>query len=168
MEKIDPSVDALKHLCQKVGGYKMLALEIGVNDQTIYQIVSGVKLPSGNPKGVGPTLRRKIEAHYPDWLAGGKGDTPQGNSAPDSDATAAPAASGAVTLEQALQVIQQQMQALSPILHDAGKACLERWLRSEASLRETEITLRALIQASKSLPSTPAVVETPIVAKNPP
>ncbi|GAB3358978.1 MULTISPECIES: S24 family peptidase [Giesbergeria] len=75
MEKIDPSVDALKHLCQKVGGHKMLALEIGVNDQTIYQIVSGVKLPSGNPKGVGPTLRRKIEAHYPNWLASGKGET---------------------------------------------------------------------------------------------
>ena len=63
MEKIDPSVDALKHLCQKVGGHKMLALEIGVNDQTIYQIVSGVKLPPLNR----PCLSKKLGV-YPIFL----------------------------------------------------------------------------------------------------
>lgn len=64
----DPFVDALKALCDLRGGHAVVAGEIGANDQTLYQIISGVKLPSGNPRGVGPTLRKKINAVYPNWL----------------------------------------------------------------------------------------------------
>ncbi len=63
----NPDVAALQALCDKEGGYKVVAKAIGVNDQSIYQIVSGVLLPSGRPKGVGPSLKEKLNARYPDW-----------------------------------------------------------------------------------------------------
>lgn len=64
----DPAVTALIALCKKHGGYKVVADEIGANDQSIYQIISGVKMKSGNRKGVGPDLRKKLSKRYPDWL----------------------------------------------------------------------------------------------------
>jgi len=60
-------VEALRVLCRQEGGYVPVADKIGVNDQTLHQIARGVKLPSGEPKGVGPTLQKKLEAHYPGW-----------------------------------------------------------------------------------------------------
>lgn len=65
---MDFYTERLIKLAAKVGGHKKLADEIGASDQTIYQICTGVLLPSGNPKGVGPQIRKKIEARYPDWL----------------------------------------------------------------------------------------------------
>lgn len=73
-EPEDPAVVALIALCAKEGGHKAVADEIGANDQTIYQITSGVLLPSGNARGVGPQLRRKLTARFPDWLATGEGE----------------------------------------------------------------------------------------------
>lgn len=66
----DPFVAALQVLCaQTPGSYKSVADVIGANDQSLYQIITGVKLPSGNRKGVGPELRKKLTAHYPGWTA---------------------------------------------------------------------------------------------------
>ena len=65
----DPAVIALMRLCELHGGYKGVAAEIEANDQTIYQIVAGIRLPSGNYRGVGPLLRKKLTARFPDWLA---------------------------------------------------------------------------------------------------
>lgn len=60
-------IDALTALVQREGGYAAVADKIDANDQTIYQIVRGVKLPSGQPKGVGPALQAKLEAKFPGW-----------------------------------------------------------------------------------------------------
>ncbi|MFN4121291.1 helix-turn-helix transcriptional regulator [Acidovorax sp.] len=68
MNTTDPFVLALQRLCDRVGGHDALAARIGANGQSIYQIVSQRKLPSGNPKGVGPNLRAKITQAFPDWL----------------------------------------------------------------------------------------------------
>jgi len=40
---------------------------IGVNEQTLYQIARGIKLKSGQPRGVGRKLRAALDAHYPNW-----------------------------------------------------------------------------------------------------
>jgi phage repressor protein C with HTH and peptisase S24 domain len=64
----DPSVQALIRLCDIVGGYKALAETIDANPQSIYQIVRGIKLPSGRPKGVGSNLREKLNQRHPGWL----------------------------------------------------------------------------------------------------
>ncbi len=61
-------VNALIRLCAAHGGFRSVAKAADVNPQTIYQITSGVKLPSGNPKGVGPQLRKKLDAAFPGWL----------------------------------------------------------------------------------------------------
>lgn len=71
-------IQSLKTLCNENGGYKAVADRAGVDDQSLYQIISGVRLPSGNPKGVGPTIQRKLDTAFPGWadmsantLAGG-------------------------------------------------------------------------------------------------
>ena len=67
-ESRDPLVLALALLCKDRGGYVAVADKAEVNDQTLWQILNGVKLPrSGNPRGVGPTLRKKLEAAFPGW-----------------------------------------------------------------------------------------------------
>lgn len=62
-------IQSLKRLCDDKGGYKAVADKAGVDDQSLYQILSGVKLPSGNAKGVGPTIQRKLDAAYPGWAS---------------------------------------------------------------------------------------------------
>lgn len=62
-----PDAAPLQALCDKAGGYKALAKAVGANDQSIYQIIAGVLLPSGRPKGVGPGLRDKLDARFPGW-----------------------------------------------------------------------------------------------------
>lgn len=60
-------IQSLTRLCEQHGGYKVVADRAGVDDQSLYQIISGVKLPSGNPKGVGPTIQRKLDDAFPGW-----------------------------------------------------------------------------------------------------
>lgn len=71
----DPLIESLRRLCVARGGAKAVARVLDVNDQTIYQILSGVKLPSGRPRGVGPTLREKLDRHYPGWADATKSGT---------------------------------------------------------------------------------------------
>lgn len=68
MSEKDPYVQALIALCESQGGYKAVADESGVNPQTIYQITAGIKLPSGNPRGVGPELRKSSRQPFPAGL----------------------------------------------------------------------------------------------------
>lgn len=87
-------IAALKSLCEREGGHVVVADEIKANDQTLYQIVTGVKLPSGNPRGVGPELQKKLDARYPGWA----------NLPPASIAQPAPAASASAPVAQAEDV----------------------------------------------------------------
>lgn len=74
-------IESLRTLCDTKGGYKAVADKAGVDDQSLYQIISGVKLPSGNPKGVGPTIQRKLDAAFPGWADGGRGTAQVGEQA---------------------------------------------------------------------------------------
>lgn len=49
----DPLIAAFRRLCDTHGGFKAIAARIDVNDQSLYQVYVGVKLPSGRAKGVG-------------------------------------------------------------------------------------------------------------------
>jgi len=68
MNEIDPMVAALIALCKAEGGEKFVADKAVVSAENLMQITKGVKLPSGNPRGVGPGLRAKITKAYPSWL----------------------------------------------------------------------------------------------------
>lgn len=64
----DIFVESLKRLCEEQGGYGPVAERIKAHPQTLYQIVSGIKLGSGRARSVGPDLRGRLDLHYPGWL----------------------------------------------------------------------------------------------------
>ena len=64
---MDKYVRALIKLCEARGGHVKVAEAIESSAATIQQIITGVALPSGNPRGVGPNLRRRLEEAYPGW-----------------------------------------------------------------------------------------------------
>lgn len=103
MTSTDPFVSALQALCAREGGHDAVAKKIGANGQSLYQIVSERRLPSGNPKGVGPALRAKLTARFPDWL--GNTDRQSGNALGLHGFTARDAHQSAPTLAQALEVV---------------------------------------------------------------
>lgn len=70
MPQEDPFVAALRALCNREGGYQAVAEVAGVSPDNLWQILAGRQLPSGNPRGVGPKLRTKISAAFPEWLDG--------------------------------------------------------------------------------------------------
>ena len=107
MTSIDPFVSALQALCAREGGHDAVAKKIGANGQSLYQIVSERRLPSGNPKGVGPALRAKLTARFPDWL--GNTDRQSGNALGLHGFTARDAHQSAPTLAQALEVVLDAM-----------------------------------------------------------
>lgn len=76
MSYVDPAVEALRRLAAAVGGPKAIAEKIDANYQSIDQILKGVLLPSGTPKGVGAQLRRKLTEHYPGWINRPVGGSP--------------------------------------------------------------------------------------------
>ena len=105
----DPLVDALRRLVEREGGAVAVADAAGVNDQTIYQVLKGIKLPSGNPKGVGPKLRAGLDKAFPGWRAAPLVSALQAvPSAPQDGAQtmrAADAAPPALTLADALEML---------------------------------------------------------------
>ena len=62
MDSVDPLVAALISLCKSEGGEKFVSDKAKVSAENLTQIIRGVKLPSGNPRGVGPGLRAKFYA----------------------------------------------------------------------------------------------------------
>lgn len=78
----DPYVAALRALCHRVGEHKAVAREAGISADNLWQILNGTKLPSGNARGVGPSVRKALSAKYPDWMSGSApaaADTPSSN-----------------------------------------------------------------------------------------
>lgn len=66
----DPLVAALANLIKREGGRAAVADAIGSSEQTLYQIVSKVKdSKTGKPKSVGPSLRKRLDEKYPNWLS---------------------------------------------------------------------------------------------------
>jgi DNA-binding phage protein len=72
-EMTDPLVLALERLVAREGGRINVADEIGVNEQSLYQILKRIPhSTTGKPKGIGPKIRAKLNARYPDWMELGR------------------------------------------------------------------------------------------------
>ena len=84
MPTLDPLISALIALCSKEGGHKSVADKAKISPDNLAQIIAGTKLPSGNPRGVGPGIRAKLTAAFPDWMpiTVGTAATPVFNIAP--------------------------------------------------------------------------------------
>lgn len=113
-------VEALRRLVSHEGGAVAVADEIDVNDQSIYQILKGVRLPSGRPRGVGPKLRAKLDARYPGWL--------------DAVTPSHPV----TTLTEALPVLLGRLAGLDDYTARKVLGALQAATRSHAPLEEIE------------------------------
>ena len=59
-------IQQVKVLCRK-HGVETVAAKARISADNLRQIIAGTKLQSGEPRGVGPTLQRKLEAAFPNW-----------------------------------------------------------------------------------------------------
>lgn len=66
---MNPAVAALRRLIGNTAESRLEVAEtIGFNEQTLYQIARGIKLQSGQTRGVGRKLREALDQHYPNWM----------------------------------------------------------------------------------------------------
>ncbi len=59
-------VEHLKRLCD-LHGVDVVAEKARVSADNLKQILVGTKLPSGQPRGVGPQVADKLEKAFPNW-----------------------------------------------------------------------------------------------------
>ena len=109
------------------------------------------KVLDGDTKSLTAANNAKAAAFLevsPDWLATGEGDmVPAGGKVEASNVTAmpAPAPRG---LGGVLTELQTVVDGLSPLLQDAGRNVLHKWLDGQASRSDVVATLEGLQQAS--------------------
>jgi len=67
----DPLVAALQRLILREGSYIAVADKIDASDQSLYQIAQlKPHSTSKKLKSVGPSLRKRLDKEFPDWLTG--------------------------------------------------------------------------------------------------
>lgn len=68
MNTVDIYAEALRSLCEREGGPDGVAATTGLSAANLKQILAGTLLPSGNPRGVGPSVRKRLSEIYPNWM----------------------------------------------------------------------------------------------------
>jgi hypothetical protein len=63
----DALVKSFRALCEREGGWRSVANLLQVTPHTLYQVYAGIKLPSGRPRGIGPSVRAKLDKTFPGW-----------------------------------------------------------------------------------------------------
>lgn len=65
----DPLVQAVQRLLIAHGGHIAVGQRAGIGDQTLYQIAFGkINSRTQKPQGVGPSVRKRLDAAFPGWL----------------------------------------------------------------------------------------------------
>lgn len=135
---------------RELKGWKQaqLAVAADVSQGTIGNIESGARQSRGSL----PKIAKALGVSH-DWLADGEGQMqPVGGQveAPNVTTLPAPALRG---LAGALAEVQAAVDGLSPLLQDAGRTVLRKWLDSQASLTDVVATIEGLQQTSATLMS---------------
>lgn len=61
-------IQCLKALCDANGGPEGVAEKAEISADNLKQIIAGTKLPkTGEPRGIGPLLQKKLDASFPGW-----------------------------------------------------------------------------------------------------
>lgn len=122
-----------------------LAKAMGRTPQAVGQVINGTTkaLTAEN---------NSLAAIYlgvnPDWLATGEGEMlPAGRQVEASNVTALPTPA-LRSLDDVLAELQTVVDGLSPLLQDAGRAVLIKWINGQASQGDAVATLEGLRQAS--------------------
>lgn len=138
-------IASLTALCAREGGHVVVADEIQANDQTIWQIINGVKLPSGNPRGVGPGLQAKLDARYPGWA-----NLPSLAAPPATEGSTSPPLREPpyLALPQALAMLGQALMAADDLTLDQVRPLLARLVDEPGRAPEIVPRLSALLAES--------------------
>lgn len=132
----DPLTEALERLIQREGGREKVADEIQSSEQTLYQIIKGVKdSRTGTPKGVGPSLRKRLDARYPGWR----------ELVHVSPVTTGEVSPGYLTPVHAIQAF---MDALDPVLLPSARAVLHQFIDGTVGADEAAVSLQKLFALS--------------------
>lgn len=106
-------IASFKLLCSTTsGGVEAIADEIDSSAETLKQVLKGTKLKSGEPRGIGPSLQRRLTKAYPGWAELSSKPTPR----------AAP-----TDLEQALQIVGMALASVPKETRAALAANLSGW-----------------------------------------
>jgi hypothetical protein len=131
---VDADVEALRRLIgDSVERRVSVAERIGVNEQTLYQILRGIPLKSGRPRSVGRKLRDLLDAHYPGWRE------------PGAVVAVAPARD---TLAGLLDVVQ----CMPPARWASVRAQLDQLVQRPDMRAEIEAELRHLVDPPQAAP----------------
>jgi len=65
---------ALSDLCSRHGGVEAVADAAKLSAESLKQVLAGTKLPSGRPRGLGPSSREKLEKVFPGWMSSAQQD----------------------------------------------------------------------------------------------
>lgn len=138
----DHFVDALRALCAREGGHIAVATAAGCAPHSVYQVVQGLRMPSGKPRGVGRQLREKLDRAFPGWDS-----TPQ-----KGDVHAYTPTTGGVRTGGDIPALAHQLSQLQPTLWTPQKM---RWesLLSEVLPPRFRLTLRDDAMALSDPPS---------------
>lgn len=132
----DPLVEALERLIQREGGREKVADEIQSSEQTLYQIIKGVKdSRTGTPKGVGPSLRKRLDSRYPGWRE-------------LAQATILKTGEESPGYLTPVHSIQSFMTALDPVLLPSARDVLHRYIDGSIGIGEAFDSLQRLLALS--------------------
>ena len=73
-------VESLRLLCGREGGHAAVAAAIGSSEKSLWHILRGSKRESGEARGIGARLQKRLDERYPGWHL-------LGNAAASEDAT---------------------------------------------------------------------------------
>lgn len=118
---------------------RQLAAAVGVSQSNISQIESSAYESAFT---VQIAIACEVDAV---WLATGEGDMTPTAKASSAVIRSMPAPRG---IEGALAEVQAAINGLSPLLQDAGRGVMIKWLNGQATLEEAGATLKKLQQAS--------------------
>lgn len=113
-------IERLKALARAQGGPEAVAEASGVSAENLKQIISGTKLPSGQPRGVGPGLQAKLDKAFPGWAQIAAAAAPPVRSQPPTIAQAVEILATALAAEMRDEVREDVADALAKLARRKG------------------------------------------------
>jgi transcriptional regulator with XRE-family HTH domain len=124
-----------------------LAAALGVSYQAVKKVLDGKSnalTAENNAKGA---RFLGVSSH---WLATGEGEMIPSNGTP-SVRFALPSDGDVIEIAHALQALDEHLHALAPVLQDAGRDILRKWLAGTATVDDAVQALEAMAMTSKAM-----------------
>ena len=134
----DFQLQQLRKLCEAQGGHEVVSAALSASSAYLWQLLNGTKLPSGESRGVGNRMARKLSTVYPDWL---------GSTASATPGTEEASATRGAQIESAVRLLAVELSTLSPAMREAVSVNLAAWAR-EGGTNQWSIAIQALLPHS--------------------